>query len=1080
MFKISYKKVISIFCSLLIIASSFISALTLADAADGVITQSFENYTYSLPDANGFSLYTAQGANDSNVKDGIKSLKWTHTSGSKAATIYSGTDLTVGETYKLELWIKAVTSTGSELAVTQLNDVANGWSFGDNKRIAIPYFGTNYDSIGQWKKFEKTFTADKKALGFLIYGKDDFYFDSITITPVKSDVTVNIVPNNDQTVSPLTGAPGGAMTLPTLTKEGYYFEGWYKDAEFTTPFTNLTSYPSEDLTIYAKWLPNGFIIQNFENYTHTLTPANGFSLYTASGVNDSNVKDGTKSLRRTAVNGSKPATLYPGQKLTVGETYKLELWVKAVTATGSGIEITQLNDVANGWSFSDNKKFVLPYFGTNYDAIGQWKKFEIVFKADKEAMGLLIYGNDDFYFDSITWTKVSQNIQVDFVTNCDTTAEPVKGAEGGDLTLPTLTKEGYYFAGWFENAEFTKPFAGNKFPAESTTLYAKWLKNGTLTQNFENYDLTLAENAGFSIYTAVDENDTNVFDGSHSLYRSTLNNTKVATVIDQYSTLTVGKAYKLTYKLKVVELGDGGGIQFTDLSVRDNPWSYGQLASMNYVGVDYAHLNEWVEKTYIFVAQKPYFGVASWGNIAYYLDDYRLEEIPIVTLSFEMGEGEAKEPQSGAAGANLSIENPIAPEGKAFAGWYLDANFTEPFVVSTYPETDTTLYARWIKKGTFEQSFELWPGDGAFHTSKEFKLYTATDENDPNVYSGKHSMLYENLDSTNTLALNIFDTTMGKLQIGEKYNVSIRFKPVTIPLDRYSLDGTYHSIYNTTLQSNCWTYQSQGPQGEYKAYVFYQSEFTDEYWSGTGNAVTTTKKKDENGWLTMNYEITATTDYIALYMTGKYKMFIDYITITPLESGVVAENYSLPYTEDYYNILSQKEIASVPNQQGKSVYKIEVGTRSDYVFTASLAKGKYGNSRVYLAWDEKGENKLEGTEFIGTSEIAKLYSTRIITDFSGVLYLVVEGGGPGSSDYFSFFPTKYGCAEDPNPYYVHPKIDYNKLPTRLAADADSLAVEDDYSPSTGDSVPIMPIVLLVITTLLIGALNLRKRGNCNE
>lgn len=161
MFKISYKKVISIFCSLLIITSSFISALTLANAADGVITQNFENYTHSLSSSSGFSLYTAQSANDSNVKDGIKSLKWTHTSGSKAATFYSGTNLTVGETYKLEIWVKAVTSTDSGIEITQLTDANNGWSYSANK-ISLPYFGTNYDSVGEWKKFEKTFTAEKK------------------------------------------------------------------------------------------------------------------------------------------------------------------------------------------------------------------------------------------------------------------------------------------------------------------------------------------------------------------------------------------------------------------------------------------------------------------------------------------------------------------------------------------------------------------------------------------------------------------------------------------------------------------------------------------------------------------------------------------------------------------------------------------------------------------------------------------------------------------------------------------------------------------------------------------------------
>ena len=831
---------------------------------------------------------------------------------------------------------------------------------------------------------------------------------------------------------------------------------------------------------------DGVIVQSFENYNHSLEASSGFSIYTATDASDTNVKDGEKSLKWTHTSGSKVATLYPGKALTVGETYKLEMWIKAVTSTGSGIEITQLNDANNGWSFGENKRIGVPYFGSSYDSVNQWKKFEFTFKADKEAMGILIYGSDDFYFDSITWTVPKQDIEVAFVTNNDTTVDPVKGASGAALTLPTLTKDGYYFAGWFLNAEFTKPFSKTTFPEESATLYAKWIENGVITQNFESYDHTLAANAGFGLYTATDGNDTNVYEGEHSLYRNTVASTKVAALSDKYIKFNIGKAYKLTFKLKVTELGTGGGIQFIDLKDRTNPWSYSKFSDITYIGTDYKHLNEWVERSYIFIAESSYFGIASWGNLAYYVDDFKAVEIPIVTVNFEMGIGEAKAPQSGGAGSNLSIENPTPPEGKSFAGWYLDEKLTEPFVVSVYPETDITLYARWIEAGTFEQDFELWPGDGAFNTSKTFTLYTATDENDPNVYSGKHSMLYENFDSGNTFALSIFDTTMGKLQIGEKYNVSIRFKPVSTKLDRYDSGGTYHSIYNTTQLDNCWSHQSQGPQGRYRAYVFYAPSFTDEYWSGTGNAVTTTTEKDENGWLTMNYEITATTPYIALYMAGYYSMFIDYITIKPLPSGVVATDYSLPYAEEYFNILSQNEISGVPNQQGKSVYKIEVSPRGDYVFTASLAKGQNGSPKVYLAWDEKGEQKLEGTEFVGSTATAKIYSSRIITDFSGALYLVVEGGGVGSSDYFSFFPTKYGCEEDPNPYYVHPKVDYSKLPSKLAAfiSADLEDITDsenaDNSPPTGDETPIMPVILLFVTVTGMALLTLRKRGNCNE
>ena len=51
---------------------------------------------------------------------------------------------------------------------------------------------------------------------------------------------------------------GDTVTLPTPTKTGYTFEGWYKEAEFTNKVTNLNTTETEenplaDVTLYANW-----------------------------------------------------------------------------------------------------------------------------------------------------------------------------------------------------------------------------------------------------------------------------------------------------------------------------------------------------------------------------------------------------------------------------------------------------------------------------------------------------------------------------------------------------------------------------------------------------------------------------------------------------------------------------------------------------------------------------------------------------------------------------------------------------------------------------------------------------------
>lgn len=1071
------KKIIAIFGALLILLSATFSVFTFSVAAAEPIVQSFETIE-TLKNVKYFTIYEATSAGDTNVYHGSKSLKWTAGSGTDAVSFWqSGMDLTVGETYQLDFYVKLTTAGSNSIVLKQLSDRSNGWAVsGKDFTVDMSKF-----TVGEWSKYSIVFTAEQRAIGAFVYGSVDMYFDYFTYTPVvTSKVNVSINADNGQNYTALSGAPGDAMTLPVVTKEGMDFGGWYLDSEFNNAFSNTSVFPDKDVTLYAKWYEKGVVVQNFEaDYN---VSSNNFSVYTAKDANDTNVKEGSKSLKWTHTDGTKVATLWcNGKDLTVGQNYKLEFWIKAVTSTASSVVITQLNDKSNGWAYGDNAAFTLNYFGTAYDSVNEWKKFEFTFTAQKNAMGIRIYGSDDFYFDNFVWTPVNESVTVNFVTNNGTTVEEVKSAPGGDLTLPTLTKDGYYFAGWYTDAEFTQGFNLTKIPNDSVTLYAKWIENGLITQNFENYLFKLSAESGFELYTATDDNDANVFEGKHSLYRNNFNKTRVAALSDPYTKLNVGNAYKVTFKLKVTDLGTGGGLQFTNLTVRDNPWSYTQLMSVKYIGTDYKYLNEWVDVTYIFTAEAQFYGFASWGDIAYYLDDFKMVEVPVVTVNFETVDGEQIEAKTGAAGSALTVNNPAPPKGMTFGGWYVDKELTEPYKISTFPETDITVYARWLKEGTYIQDFEVWPSvTGAYLSSKQFSLYTAKDQNDTNVYHGKHSMLYTNEDASNTFALNIFDETMGKLVVGEKYKVSIRFKPDATKLDKWSLSGTYHSIYYTKQQSNCWSFLSQGPQGRYRAYVFYSDNFGADYWSGTGNAVTTTTQKDENGWLTMDYEITAQTPYIALYMTGFYSMYIDYITIEALPSGVVSEEYTSPYAEEFYNILIDEGVAESLNTNGKNIYPIKVDNREDYVFTASLMKGVNGNSKVYLAWDAEGKNVIDGTQFIGDGTDYKLYSSRLITDFSGVVYLVVEGAGPGSCDYFALFKTKFGSETDPNPYYVHPTVNYDELPTK-PADKESVVkdvVATTPSPQTGERA-ILPILLLVLTAL--GAmLTLRKRGNCNE
>lgn len=89
-------------------------------------------------------------------------------------------------------------------------------------------------------------------------------------TPVSADVTyyagwepleavrVSFDTNGGSRVAPITLIDGDALeaaSVPTPTKEGYAFSGWYKNAACTVKYP-FTSTPTESITLYAGWTLN--------------------------------------------------------------------------------------------------------------------------------------------------------------------------------------------------------------------------------------------------------------------------------------------------------------------------------------------------------------------------------------------------------------------------------------------------------------------------------------------------------------------------------------------------------------------------------------------------------------------------------------------------------------------------------------------------------------------------------------------------------------------------------------------------------------------------------------------------------
>lgn len=85
-------------------------------------------------------------------------------------------------------------------------------------------------------------------------------------------------------------------------------------------------------------------------------------------------------------------------------------------------------------------------------------------------------------------TSSPSKFTVQFKANGGTSVSGVSVKNGNKITAPSTTRDGYVFAGWYLDADFTEKFDFNKPITRNMTLYAKWEKEHTA----ENCDGTEA------------------------------------------------------------------------------------------------------------------------------------------------------------------------------------------------------------------------------------------------------------------------------------------------------------------------------------------------------------------------------------------------------------------------------------------------------------------------------------------------------------------------------------------------------------------------------------------------------------
>ena len=256
---------------------------------------------------------------------------------------------------------------------------------------------------------------------------------AIVVNPVAVTVTFDPVGGTVDPKTLTTGTDGKLKdALPTPTRTGYTFDGWYFDKNYTGNKIAQGEIFLWDCTVYAKWNPNTYTVTFHDNY------------------NDPEVKS------------QQTFTYDVAQSLDCGSTIRRDYYT------------------LSGWA----------------ETSGGPKKFaptetvqSLIPEGNKDLYALWTYEPRRVTFDADGGKIKKDGAEVDKVT-VNTQEAPINTVKAADVPVPEL-REGYYFGGWYtqKNGKGDLVKTGEtKEPTVFTrdaTVYAYWVEFEPVTVTFK-------------------------------------------------------------------------------------------------------------------------------------------------------------------------------------------------------------------------------------------------------------------------------------------------------------------------------------------------------------------------------------------------------------------------------------------------------------------------------------------------------------------------------------------------------------------------------------------------------------------
>ena len=302
-----------------------------------------------------------------------------------------------------------------------------------------------------------------------------------------------------------------SYTLPTPTRTGYTFNGWYENSYFTGESfeeSGIWEVPN-DVTLYAKWTANNYLVTF---HTNNGTLPSGYENDEMVVTYDSTYVIPTPTKAGYTFAGWYTSSSFSGTALPLEGTWTMEgnkiLYAKWIANTYS----LTLHLDGGTYASSTSDIHLTATYGEAYSLPTPTKagyKFAGWVNEDEESFA----SNGTWYSLSnveltATWIEVANSI-VTFDSNGGTVCESQSIVYGSTYTLPTPTKTEYRFDGWFNGGELV-PQTGIWAIEGNVELTAHWTPLiPTISYSFpDSYKFVYNSSSGYYVSNNKGYNNT--------------------------------------------------------------------------------------------------------------------------------------------------------------------------------------------------------------------------------------------------------------------------------------------------------------------------------------------------------------------------------------------------------------------------------------------------------------------------------------------------------------------------------------------------------------------------------------------